>query len=164
MRHLAYDPYVQPRDAAGFEPVDLETLLRASDFVCVCCNLTPETHHLLNAERLALMRPTAFLVNTARGPIVDERALTDVLRNRRILGAALDVFEQEPVDPSNPLLRLDNAIVAPHAVAWTDECFRGNGVSACRAILDVAAGRVPKFVVNRAALDHPKLQRRLAST
>jgi D-3-phosphoglycerate dehydrogenase len=161
MRHLACDPYLSPGTVEGVELVDLETLLRASDFVCVCCALTPETRHLIDAERLALMKPTACLVNVARGPIVDQQALTAALRDRRIQGAGLDVFEQEPVDPNDPLLTLENVIVSPHAICWTDECFLGNGRSACESILDVAAGRVPRHVVNRAALDHPRLQERL---
>ncbi|OGG56307.1 MAG: dehydrogenase [Candidatus Handelsmanbacteria bacterium RIFCSPLOWO2_12_FULL_64_10] len=160
MRHLACDPYATSAEA-GAELVDLKTLLGASDFVCICCALTPETHHLINAERLALMKPTAYLINAARGPILDQQALTAALRERRIQGAGLDVFEQEPIDPGDPILTLDNVIVAPHAICWTDECFLGNGRSACESILDVAAGRVPRHVVNRAALDHPRLKERL---
>ena len=114
MRSLAFDPYLTPSGAAvGVELVDLETLLRESDFVSISCALTPETHHLLDAERLALMKPTAYLINTARGPIVDQRALTRRSRDGRIAGAGLDVFEQEPVDPADPILTLDNVIVAP---------------------------------------------------
>jgi phosphoglycerate dehydrogenase-like enzyme len=164
MRHVAYDPYVKPESAraAGVELVDLPTLLRTADFVFITCQLTPETRHLINAERLALMKPSAYLINVARGPIVDQKALTEALRARRIAGAAIDVFEREPVDPDDPLLTLDNVIVTPHAICWTDECFRGNGLAACRSILDVAAGRVPKHVVNGAALDHPRLKEILA--
>ena len=163
LRCLAFDPYATTETAAqvGATLTDLETLLRRSDFVCVCCALTPETHHLLDARRLALMPSGAYLVNVARGPIVDQAALTAALREGRLAGAALDVFEQEPVAPDDPLLTLDNVIVAPHAIAWTDELFLGNGTSACRSILDVAAGRVPRYVVNRAALDHPGLQAKL---
>jgi D-3-phosphoglycerate dehydrogenase len=160
MRHLACDPYAAAPEA-GVERVDLETLLRASDFVCVCCALTPETRHLINAERLALMKETAYLINVARGPIVDQQALTKALRERRIQGAGLDVFEKEPIDPKDPLLSLENVIVNPHAICWTDECFLGNGRSACESILEVAAGRAPRYIVNRAALDHPRLRERL---
>jgi D-3-phosphoglycerate dehydrogenase len=154
LRYLAFDPYTT---SADIDLVDLDTLLRGSDFVTVNCALTPETHHLLDRERLALMKPSAYLINTARGGIVDQAALTDVLEQRRIAGAALDVFEPEPINASDPLLGLDNVILAPHAICWTDECFRGNGESACRAILDVANGRVPPYIVNPAALAHPKL-------
>jgi D-3-phosphoglycerate dehydrogenase len=164
MRHLAHDPHVDPAAAAGsgVDLVDLETLLREADFVAICCALTPETHHLINAPRLALMKETAYLVNVARGPIVDQAALTAALAAGRIAGAGLDVFEAEPVDPADPLLRMDNVILAPHAICWTDECFLGNGRSACESILDVAGGRVPRHVVNRAALEHPRLRERLA--
>ncbi len=162
MRHLAHDPYVASTDAfLGIELVDLETLLRSADFVCLCCALNADTRHLIDAARLALMKPTAYLINVARGPVVDQQALTEALRARRLAGAGLDVFEQEPIDSADPLLALDNVILAPHALCWTDECFRGIGHSACQSILDVAAGRVPRDVVNRAALDHPRLQENL---
>ncbi len=164
MRHLAHDPYARPEDSAalGVELVGLEALLRQSDFVCLCCALTRETHHLIDSDRLALMKPTAYLVNVARGPVVDQRALTEALAGRRLAGAGLDVFETEPIDPADPLLNLENVIVAPHGLCWTDECFRGIGASACRSILDVAAGRAPANVVNRAALEHPGLKDKLS--
>jgi D-3-phosphoglycerate dehydrogenase len=163
MRVLAADPQVSAAQAAasGAEPTDLETLFRESDFVAVCCALTPQTRGLVSRERLALMKPTAYLVNVARGPIVDQRALTDALRTRRIAGAGLDVFEEEPTRPDDPLLGLDNVILSPHALCWTDECFRGIGRSACTSILDVAAGRAPAHVVSRAALEHPGLIEKL---
>ncbi len=155
MRHIAHDPYVSPEqaEALGVELVGLEALLRTADFVTVNCALTEETHHLLNAERLALMKPTSYLISTARGPIVDQRALTEALRERRIAGAGLDVFEWEPVDPNDPILGLDNVIVSPHSLCWTDEWAYITGRSACQAIVEVAAGRVPKYVVNREAID-----------
>ena len=163
MRHLAYDPFVAPElvHDIGVELISLETLLESADFLAINCPLMPSTRHLINAERLALMKPTAFLINTARGPIVDQAALTEALRSGRLQGAALDVFDQEPVDPNDPLLKLDNVILAPHALAWTDEAFRGNGRSAIGSILDVAAGRVPQTVVNREVLAHPGLQKKL---
>jgi D-3-phosphoglycerate dehydrogenase len=163
MRHAAADPFASAADAAaiGVELMPLDELLRASDFVCICCALTPETHHLIDARRLALMRPSSYLINLARGPIVDQRALTEALRAGRLQGAGLDVFESEPIAPDDPLLALENVILAPHAICWTDECFRGNGRSACASILDVAAGRVPAHVVNREAADHPRLRERL---
>jgi phosphoglycerate dehydrogenase-like enzyme len=155
MRMISHDPYAPA--PAGVELVDLDTLLRESDFVVVLCPLTDETRGLLDADRLALMKPTAFLVNVARGPIVDQRALVDALRDGRIAGAALDVFEQEPVDPDDPLLSFENAVLAPHAIGLTDEIYRVSGESACRAVIAVAEGRVPQYVVNREALSHPRL-------
>jgi phosphoglycerate dehydrogenase-like enzyme len=163
LRVLAHDPYVAATEAtaAGVELVDLPALLRTADFVGITCALTPETRHLIDAERLSLMKPTAYLVNVARGPIVDQAALTAALCDGRIQGAALDVFEQEPVDPDDPLLRLDNVIVTPHALCWTDECFLGNGRGSVGSILEVAAGLTPRYVVNRAALEHPRVKARL---
>ena len=163
MRHIAYDPYVSRADAAalGVELVDLETLLSTADFVCVCCLLNDETHHLINGERISLMKETSFLINIARGPIVDQQAITTALQERRIRGAALDVFDHEPVDPDDPLLTLDNVIVTPHAICLTDECFLRIGKSAIRSILDVAAGQVPDNVVNRSAADTAGFQEKL---
>ena len=155
LRIVAADPYVEA--AEGVDLVDLSTLLAESDFVVVVCPLTDDTYHLLDGERLALMKPSAFLVNVARGPIVDEAALAEALREERIAGAALDVFEEEPLAPESPLLVLDNVLLAPHAVGLTDEIFRGCGQSASRAVLDLAAARVPKYVVNPEALAHPRL-------
>jgi phosphoglycerate dehydrogenase-like enzyme len=163
MKPVAYDPYVAPdrATALGVELVDLETLLSTADYVVVLCALTPETHHLLNADRLGLMKPTAFLINTARGPIVDQAALTEALADRRIRGAALDVFEQEPVNPNDPLFALDNVIVTPHALCWTDEWAYITGRSAIESILAIAAGNVPNYVVNKEVVDVPAFQDKL---
>lgn len=165
MRLVTFDPFISSAAAGvvGAELLPLDTLLAEADFVCVCCALTPTTLHLLDAARLALMKPTAYLINVARGPIVDQTALTRVLQERRIAGAALDVFEQEPISLDDPLLKLDNVILSPHAICWTDECFRGNGLSACESILEVAAGRAPRDIVNRDVLAQDKLIRKLAS-
>ena len=164
MRHITYDPYLTAAEAAavGVELVDLDTLMRTADFVCVCCPLNEETRGLVDARRIGLMKPTAYLINTARGPIVDQQALTTALQNRRIQGAGLDVFEQEPIDDDDPLLTLDNVIVTPHSICWTDECFDGNAKSACRSIISVASGQIPAYVVNRDVIDSAKLQRKLA--
>jgi D-3-phosphoglycerate dehydrogenase len=160
MKVLGHDPWADPARAAarGVDLVPLEDLLRRSDYVCVCCALTPETRHLLNSERLALMKKTAYLINVARGPIVDQEALTEALRSGRLQGAGLDVFEREPVDPQDPLLRLDNVILAPHALCWTDECFRLNGRSAVASLIDVSRGVVPRNVVNPDALRSERLR------
>lgn len=164
MHHLAYDPYATPEMAAdvGAELVDLEGLLGASDFVAVNCALTPETHHLLDAGRLALMKRSAFVINTARGQIVDQASLTEALREGRIAGAALDVFEEEPADPDDPIFSLPNVIATPHSLAWTDELALGNGRSACESVLDVAAGRAPKNVVNKDVLENALSQEKLS--
>jgi D-3-phosphoglycerate dehydrogenase len=154
MKHMAHDPYVTQESVAplGVKLVDLDTLMRESDFLCVNCPLNEETRKLIGPKQFALMKPTAFFINTARGPIVDEKALTEVLKNRRIAGAGLDVFEQEPVSPDNPLLKLDNVIVTPHHICLTDECINTIAASVFNACRDVAAGRVPKNVVNQEVL------------
>jgi D-3-phosphoglycerate dehydrogenase len=164
MRHLAFDPYATGAAATevGAKLTGLDELLAAADFVCVSCALTETTRHLLSADRLARMKPTAYLINVARGPIVDQAALTHALQQGHIAGAALDVFEQEPIDPHDPLLALDNVILAPHAICWTDELFLGNGRAACQSILDVAHGREPKHVVNRDVLHQPAMRKKLA--
>ena len=164
MRFIAHDPYADPALAAelGVTLTDLDTVFRESDFVCVNCPLSEETHHLVNAERLRLMKPTAYLVNTARGPIIDQAALTEALRERRIAGAGIDVFEQEPPDADEPLLVLDNVIVTPHALCWTDQLFAGSGAADVRAVMAVMEGRVPSGIVNREVVDRPGWKARLA--
>lgn len=116
---------------------------------------------MLNAERLAMMKPTAFLISVARGPIVDQAALTKLLQERKIRGAGLDVFEEEPVDPNDPILKLDNVVVSPHGLAWTDEWSAITGRSALGGILEVAHGRPPAHVVNKEVLDSPLFQEKL---
>jgi phosphoglycerate dehydrogenase-like enzyme len=164
MTFIAHDPFADPAVAAelGVELVGLEEAFRRADVLSVSCPLTAETRHLVNAERLALMKPTAFLINTARGPIVDQKALTRVLQERRIAGAGLDVLEQEPPESDDPILGLDNVILAPHALCWTDQCFAGNGAADVRAVLEVQRGRVPGGVVNREVLSTEAWNRRLA--
>jgi phosphoglycerate dehydrogenase-like enzyme len=159
VRRLVSDPYATAEDAErnGCSLVDLETLLLESDFVVVLCALTDGTWHLIDANRLAMMKPSAFLVNVARGPIVDQAALIEALRANRIQGAGLDVFEEEPIPPGEPLLQLDNVIVTGHSLGWTDQCLRDCGLSALQSVIDVAEGRVPAYIVNRDALEHAQL-------
>jgi D-3-phosphoglycerate dehydrogenase len=163
-RILAFDPYVTEYDAAhlGVELVELSELLREADFVCVNCPLTPETRHLIGEAQLGLMKPTAYLVNTARGPIVDEAALARALASRQIAGAALDVFEEEPLPANSPLHGLDNVVLSPHAIAWTDELVALNGSGACEHALAVLRGELPRHVANPAVLERPGLQAKLA--
>ncbi|CAM5299645.1 NAD(P)-dependent oxidoreductase [Streptomyces aurantiogriseus] len=160
---LAYDPYCPPQTARefGVRLADTDAVMAEADAVIVMCTLTEETRHLVDARRLSLMKPSAVLLNVARGPIVDETALIDALRAGRIRGAGLDVFEAEPPGLDNPLLSMDNVVLSPHSLAWTDEMSAGNGGSAVRAVLDVATGRLPRFVVNRDVLGHPGLAERL---
>jgi len=137
-------------------------VLRESDFVCINTPLTPETRGMMGDREFGLMKRTACFINTARGPVVDEAALIRALQQKTIAGAGLDVFAQEPVGADNPLLAMDNVIVTPHSLCWTDELFRNNAESAFRSIVAVATGRTPTFVVNRDVLTHPDVQSRLA--
>ena len=154
MRFLACDPYVTQESVAplGVKLVDLDTLFRESDFVTVNCYLSEETRHLVGAKQFALMKPTAYFINTARGPIVDENALYEALKAGRIAGAAIDVFEQEPTPLDNPLLKLDNIIVTPHHICMTDECIDTIAAGVFKSCLDLAQGRVPRNVVNQQVL------------
>ena len=150
MRRLVADPYASGQAMAALDAtlVPLGQLLREADFVVVACLLNEATRHLIGAPQFALMKPSAYFINVARGPIVDEPALIEALRARRIAGAGLDVFEQEPVDPANPLLRMDNVIVTPHALCWTDECFHAIASSGLQSVVDFSLGRRPAHVVN----------------
>jgi D-3-phosphoglycerate dehydrogenase len=147
MKVIAYDPYVQSSDLA--EIVSLEDLLRRSDFVTLHPVLTPETHHLINAERLALMKPTAYLINTSRGGVIDEPALIEALRQGKLAGAGLDVFEKEPPDLDNPLLAMPNVIGTPHGLSHAEESFRRQAEMAQESILALLDGRMPEYTVNK---------------
>ncbi len=163
LRFVGYDPHTPAAAVAplGVQMLSLEDVLRQADYLVICCALVPETRHLLHAERLALMKPNSFLINVSRGPVVDQAALYDALVNQRIQGAGLDVFEQEPIDPDDPLLKLENVILAPHSLCWTDQFFKGIGYEACQSIIDVAQGKRPSGMVNPEALEHPRLQAQL---
>ena len=165
LRFIAHDPEAAPERFAvlGVESVDLDSLFRQADVLAVNCPLSEATRGLVNAQRLALMKPSAYLINTARGPIVDQAALTEALRAGRIAGAGLDVLEQEPPAPDEPLLALDNVIVTPHALCFTDELFRGLAAADSAAAMAVMAGAEPVNVVNREVLVRPGFQAKLAA-
>jgi phosphoglycerate dehydrogenase-like enzyme len=162
-RTLVFDPMLDEAavHALGAERVDLLTLCRESDFICVHCPLSAETRHLLGEPQLRAMKPTAFLINTARGGIIDQAALTRALQENRLAGAALDVFEQEPLPADDPLTQLDNVMLAPHSVAWTDQLVRANGVEACRNLLTVLRGERPAALVNPEVWARPGFQQKL---
>jgi len=158
LKLIAADPYAETLELnyIGARHVSLVQVMSESDFIVITCLLNEETRGLVGARELSLMKPSAFLINVARGPIVDQSALYDALAARRIAGAGLDVFEQEPTPADNPILRLDNVIVSPHALCWTDELFGNIARTAIGAVLAVHAGRRPEFLVNPAALGHPR--------
>ncbi len=165
MRFIAHDPYATNAQAAalGVELLPLEELFRQSDFLTVNCPLSARTHHLVNRERLALMQPSAYLINTARGPIVDQVALTEALQAGALAGAGLDVLEQEPPPEDEPLLAMDQVIVTPHALCWTDQLFAGNGAADIEAVLALKRGEVPKGVVNKEVLERTGWQHKRAA-
>ncbi|MBL8907104.1 MAG: dehydrogenase [Rhizobiales bacterium] len=161
---IAHDPGVSAERAKelGVRLVDLDTLFRESDIVTVNCPLMPGTRGLVDASRLAVMKKSAILINTARGPIVDQTALTGALRNGSIAGAGLDVFSPEPPSADDPLLQLDNVVLAPHSLAMTDELVRACGALTIESVLDVMQGREPKAIVQRRVTSHPAWTNRLA--
>jgi len=163
LEFIAHDPAVSADHARelGVTLVDLDAVFRDSDIVTVNCPLTPETRGLVNADRLALMKKSAILINTARGPIVDQSALTDALRNGRLAGAGLDVFSPEPPQADDLLLKLDNVVLAPHSLAMTDELIRDCGALTIQSVLDVMHGREPKAIVQRSVVSHPTWPERL---
>ncbi len=165
MKFIAHDPFAATSLASelSVDLVDLDAVFTQSDVIAINCPLTPDTHHLVNADRLSQMKSSAFLINTARGPIVDQAALTDALQNNRIAGAGLDVFEVEPPDADDPILKLDNVIVTPHALCWTDQCFGGIGASDIASVLDIRAGQLPVGLLNRDVAERPGFQRKLAA-
>ncbi len=166
MKFIAHDPFADPKLMAelGVELVGIQDLFRRSDILSISCPLSDATRHIVNAELLGLMKPTSYLINTSRGPVVDQKALTRVLQDRRIAGAGLDVLEQEPPDPSDPILALDNVILTPHALCWTDQCFAHQGQLDIQAVLEYRDGRVPTgTIVNRSVLDTPSWRERISA-
>lgn len=155
---LVYDPYISASEAAeiGVDIVDLDTLMAGADFVSINCPLTAQTRNLVGADQIRRMKPSAFLINTARGGIVEEAALADALRSRRIAGAATDVFDAEPADGSHPFAGLDNILLAPHCFAWTDDLFAEIGQMAACAVVDLSRGQVPRnLLVNPEVIQSP---------
>lgn len=149
---LGYDPYTAPERHPGVSLVSLEEMLRRSDYVSLHCPLVEQTRGLIGAAQFALMKPTAYLLNLARGPVVDQAALVQALRDGQIQGAALDVLVVEPPDPAEPLLHMDNVLVTPHTSSWSVESAIELRREAAQSIVDALQGREPSSVVNRRQL------------
>jgi D-3-phosphoglycerate dehydrogenase len=149
MRLLVFDPLVSAETVASFgaERVNLDDLLRESDFVTLHVPLTNETRHLINRERLALMKAGSFLVNTARGEVCDLDALYEALQSGRLAGVALDVFPDEPPDVSHPIFRHPNFLGTPHVAAHTPETLEHMALVVAEQVLKVLRGEEPDFAV-----------------
>ena len=162
-RFLAFDPYITEARAAelGVESVSLDDLLRQSDYVLVNCPYSAATRHLIGGREIGLMKPTAVLINTARGAIIDQEALIRALQARIIAGAALDVFEKEPLETDSPLLQMENVILTSHSVGWTEELFRDMGRIDCEGAVAISQGKAPASVVNKEVLERPGFQQKL---
>ncbi len=158
-RAIAYDPFCSADRAAeiGVELVDLDTLMKESDFISLHAPLTDQTKNIINERTLALMKPSAFLINTARGPLVDEDALYQALKSRRIAGAALDVLCQEPPPKDHPFFELDNVILTPHWIPMTEENVEGNSREVCTNIVSVFKGEAPPFLANPKVAQKPSM-------
>lgn len=151
-RVLYYDAWPLPaveEATLGLTRATLPDLLRQSDIVTLHVNLSPESYHLIGRQELALLKPTALLVNTCRGSVVDEAALLEALTARRIMGAALDVLEEEPPAPDNPILKLDNVLLSPHMAGNSHDTWLRRGHFAFDNIQRVWMGQLPQAVVNR---------------
>jgi D-3-phosphoglycerate dehydrogenase len=142
------------------EPSSLENLLKESDFVVIACPLTPETHHLFDAARFAAMKPSAWLINVGRGPVIDETALIDALHAKRIAGAMLDVYEHYRIEPGHPLFALDHVILTPHLAGSTRESRARVSVRAADETLRMLAGEKPRNLVNPEAWDSRRPENR----
>ncbi|MPN11043.1 Glycerate dehydrogenase [bioreactor metagenome] len=151
MNVLAYDPFVTEEQAAaaGVRKVDVEELMSQSDFVSVHVPLTKATRYMISYKEIGLMKPTAYLINAGRGAIVEEAALLKALQEKKIAGAALDVFEEEPMKPGNPFLDFDNVVVSPHSAWYTEEAIVDLQRGAAMEVARVLSGEAPKSPVNK---------------
>jgi len=164
MRILAFSPHANPAEARslGVRLTSLEQVLRESDFLSLHCRLNATTRRLIGAAQLAMMKPSAYFINVGRGELVDQQALVAALRDRRIAGAGLDVFEVEPLPPEDPLIGLDNVILTPHWSASTSDVWSATGQAMAEGMLRAARGELPDNIVNPEVLDQPAFVRKLS--
>jgi len=163
MEYIAYDPYITAEAVADVKVkmVDLDTVLAESDFLSINCPLTEGTRGMIGERELRNMKKTAFLINAARGPIIEEKALIRALKERWIKGAGLDVFDQEPVAVDNPLLKMENVIVSPHFLCHTDEHFINMAYEWKEQVHNILNSKIPEKLVNREVWETPKLKAKL---
>ena len=160
MNIIAYDPFlpddVKKKYGTQIRFVDLKTLFSEADVISIHVPLTEDTRHIAGEQEISWMKPDAIIINTARGPVMDEAALVQALKADKIGGAGLDVFENEPVAPDNPLLKLDNVILTPHTAALTRECVIRMATEAAQCVIDVMDGKIPKNIANTQILKSEK--------
>jgi phosphoglycerate dehydrogenase-like enzyme len=164
MQVLAYSPHADPAAARalGTRLTPLDEVLRESDFVSLHCRLTNDTRRMIRAPQLALMKSTAYFINVGRGELVDQDDLVTALRDRRIAGAGLDVFQIEPLPPDDALIQLDNVILTPHWSASTADVWRATGLAMADGMIKTARGDVPDNIVNPEVLVRPAFREKLA--
>ena len=164
MRLLAFSPHADPDEACalGVHLTSLEEVLRESDFLSLHCRLTDATRRIIGAAQLALLKPTAYVINVGRGELVDQAALVNALRDRKIAGAGLDVYEVEPLPLGDPLLQLDNVILTPHWLASSAEVWLATGRAMAEGMLRAAHGELPENIVNPEVLERAEFRRKLS--
>ncbi len=160
MNVISYSPRARPEDAAkiGVKLVSLEELLKNSDIIVLTTSYSPEKYHLINEERLRIMKKNSYLINVARGELIDEEALAKALQENWIAGAALDVMEKEPPSPDNKLLQLDNIVITHHTASHTLEALKNMGDIVTENILLALEGKTPKNIANPEVLEKPNLR------
>lgn len=153
MNVIAYDPYVKNLEEDYIQLVDsMETLLNSADFISIHVPYMPSTHHLISEQQLALMKPNAYLINAARGGIIDEQAVINAIQDGRIAGAALDVFEGEPFDINEKWYSIEQAVLTPHVAALTIDAMKDMAIVTATQIVDVKNGKEPSFCLNDQAV------------
>lgn len=157
---MAYDPYLPDKafEENGVERVDLDGLLKSSDYISVHAPATPETYHLLNAEAFGKMKDGVVVVNTSRGPLIDENALAEAIRSGKVSAAGLDVYETEPLPMNSPLRQLDRVVLTDHASWYSEDSIFEMQTMAAEAVRDVLSGKKPLSVVNAEVLEKLDLQ------
>ena len=159
---IAYDPFFDADKGRrlGVKSVELHELMSSADFVSIHCPLNEKTTNLIGPAEISLMKPDAYLINTARGGIVDEDALFDALKNKRIAGAALDCLVGEPITSPHRFGELENVLLAPHCIGWTHELFRDAGRMASQAMVDLCSGKKPDGAVNSEVFERAGFQKK----
>ena len=163
MRHIACDPYLTQDKVndINVKLVDLDTVLKESDFLSLSFPLNDKTFHLIGEKEFKKMKNSAYLINTSRGPCIDELALIKALQEGRIKGAAIDVFEREPTYPDNPLLMMDNVVTTGHCVGWTDQVWSAKWSENIEQISHIIRGEIPNALVNKEVWDSSKCRTRM---